>query len=375
MYHNYYSKSEFLTDMISKVYPMSKITASSPESLADLLKDKLDLLLLRNICSGNGLDVNLSYLSRHLRKHRNSIRERVRNLLSQKIIDRPIIPFFGLFIEYPLLVSAYADLPDSEKVNEWLRRDRNVFAAFRVREGEYNTILFEFHKSVWHYHIWRDNLVRENKIPGRGERAPSTVNYFSNQLIEKYDPAAGIALIEEEFGKKGKIEINGYTLDKLALRVLQYLVNGEGIKLNENLLSKELGIHRRTIMKRVSKLMASGLILDPVCRFPSFFVPPNFLLVLSMVEIKGSREQIMKDIAQDPHVTLAYRISEGRFNTLLFESHLSIEDYLVWEKRYTDHYPGCFGSAKINYLSPRMTISIDQQKVSLSIIEDRLAAL
>lgn len=157
--------------------------------------------------------------------------------------------------------------------------------------------------------------------------------------------------------------------------MLQYLVNGEGIKLNENFLSKELGIHRRTIMKRVSKLMASGLILDPVCRFPSFFVPPNFLLVLSMVEIKGSREHIMKDIAQDPHVTLAYRISEGRFNTLLFESHMNIEDYLVWEKRYTDHYPGCFGSAKINYLSPRMTISIDQQKVSLSIIEDRLAAL
>lgn len=168
IYHIYYSKSEFLTDMISNVYPMSKITTSSPESLADLLKDKLNLLLLRNICSGNGLDVNLSYLSRHLRRHRNSIRERVRNLLSQKIIDRPIIPFFGLFIEYPLLVSAYADLPDSEKVNEWLRRDRNVFAAFRVREGEYNTILFEFHKSVWHYHIWRDNLVRENKIPGGG---------------------------------------------------------------------------------------------------------------------------------------------------------------------------------------------------------------
>jgi len=362
--------------MIPKVYPMSKITTAPPESIADLLKDKLNLLLLRNICSGNGLDVNLSYLSRHLGKHRNSIRDRVRGLLENRIIDRPIYPFFGLFIEYPLLVAAYADLPDSEKVNDWLMKDKNVFAAFRVREGEYNTILFEFHKSVWHYHIWRDNLVRENKIPGRGERAPSTVYYFSNQLIEKYDPAAGMALIEEGFKREGeKIKINGYTLDKLALRVLQNLVNGEGIKLNENFLSKELGIHRRTIMKRISKLKASGLILDPVCRFPSFFVPPNFLLVFSMVEIKGSREQIMKDIMQDPHVTLAYRISEGRFNTLLFESHLSIEDYLVWEKRYTDRYPGCFGSAKINYLSPRMTISIDQQKVSLSIIEDRLKAL
>ncbi|MGQ9514905.1 MAG: hypothetical protein ACUVTL_07660 [Thermoproteota archaeon] len=361
--------------MIPSVYPISKITASSQDIIADLLKDKLNLLLLKNICSGNGLDVNLSYLSRHLRRHRNSIRERVRELLKNRIIDRPIFPFFGLFIEYPLLVTAYADLPDNGKVNEWLMKDKNVFAAFRVREGEYNTILFEFHKSVWHYHIWRDNLVRENKIPGRDERAPSTVYYFSNQLIEKYDPAASIALIEEEFEKKNKVEINGYKLDKLALKILHCLIYGMGIKVNENLLSKELGIHRRTIMKRISKLKASGLILDPVCRFPSFFVPPNFLLVLSMVEIKTSRERIMRDLAQDPHVTLAYRISEGRFNTLLFESHLSIEDYLIWEKSYTDRHAGCFGSAKVNYLSPRMTISIDQQKVSLGIIDDKLKEL
>jgi len=352
---------------------LSKTATKATEKIADSLKEELNLRLLRNICSGNGLDVNLSYLSRHLRRHRNSIRERVRNLLSHKIIDRPIFPFFGLFKEYPLLVAAYADLPDSERVNEWLRNDRNVFAAFRVREGEYNIMLFEFHESVWDYHIWRDALVLEDKIPRRGERAPSTVYYFANQLIEKYDPTAGATLIEEEFkGKKDRIDINGYEIDRLALQVLQHLVNGEGIKVNENLLSKELGVHRRTIAKRISKLRDAGLILDPCCRFPSFFVPPNYLLVFSMVEIRDSREQIIRDIQRDPHVSLAYRISEGRFNTLLFESHLSIEDHLIWEKEYSDRYPGCFGSTKINYLSPRMTISIDQQKVSLGIIDDKL---
>jgi len=358
--------------MIGEVPSMSKMGPKADDKIADLLKDQINLNLLRNICSGKGLDVNLSYLSRHLRRHRNSIRERVRNLLQHKIIDRPIFPFFGLFKEYPLLVAAYADLPDNERVHKWLRNDRNVFAAFRVREGEYNTMLFEFHQSVWSYHVWRDALVLDDKIPRRGERAPSAVYYFANQLIEKYDPTAGATLIEEEFAKRDGIDINGYEIDKLALQVLQHLVNGEGIKVNENLLSKELDVHRRTISKRISKLREAGLILDPCCRFPSFFVPPNYLLVFSMVEIKDSREQIIKDIQRDPHVSLAYRISEGRFNTLLFESHLSIEDHLIWEKEYSDRYPGCFGSTKINYLSPRMTISIDQQKVSLGIIDDKL---
>jgi hypothetical protein len=362
-------------EMTLALLPISKAGVPEAGRISALLGDKLNLLLLRNICSGNALDVNLSYLSRHLRVHRNSIRERVRRLLSHRIIDRPVFPFLGLFAEFPLLVAAYADLPDDERVHRWLRDDKNGFAAFRVREGEYNMMLFEFHKSVWHYHVWRDALVREKKIPQRGERAPSTVNYFANQLIEKYDPAAGFRLIEDEFKRRGRVEINGYAIDRLALQVLGHLVNGDGIKVNENLLSKELDIHRRMITKRIAKLREARLVHDPVCRFPSFFVPPNFLLVLSMLEIKGSREQIMGDIGQDPHVSLAYSISGGRFNTLLFESHLSIEDHLVWEKEYEERYPGCFGSAKINYLSPRMTISIDQQKVSLGMIEDRLGEL
>ena len=148
---NHPNQFVFLTEMTGKMPSVSKMGPMAEENIADLLKDKINLNLLKNICSGNGLDVNLSYLSRHLKRHRNSIRERVRKLLKNGIIDRPIFPFFGLFMEYPLLVSAYADLPDNERVHEWLRNDRNVFATFRVREGEYNTMLFEFHKSVWHY--------------------------------------------------------------------------------------------------------------------------------------------------------------------------------------------------------------------------------
>ena len=93
-----------------------------------------------------------------------------------------------------------------------------------------------------------------------------------------------------------------------------------------------------------------------------------------MLEVRKPR-QFLSDIAKDPHVTLAYNISEGRYNVLLFECHMDIEDYLRWENSYGTKYPACFGSIKNNYLSPRMTLSIDQQKVSLGIIRQRLRKL
>jgi len=339
--------------------------------MPDLLDDRPNLLLLQDICSGNGLEVNLTYLSWRLKRHRNTIRERVRSLLTHKIIDRPVVPFLALFREYPLLVVVYADLPDDERVSKWIREDRNIFGAYRVREGEYNMMLFEFQKDVWSYHVWRDALVSDGKIPERGERTPSNALYFSNKLIVKYQPSAAMDLIEEQFAKGGEIEINDYVLDELALKVLKHLLDGNGIEVNENFLSKRIGIHRSTIRRRIFKMQEEGLIHSPLCRFPLFFTPSNFLLVFSMLEVRKPR-QFLSDIANDPHVSLAYKISEGKYNVLLFESHLSIEDYLRWEKMYEDKYPGCFGSIKNSYLSPKMTISIDQQKVSLGIIEERL---
>ncbi|MBS7626287.1 Lrp/AsnC family transcriptional regulator [Candidatus Bathyarchaeota archaeon] len=335
----------------------------------------MNLRLLKRLCTGNGLSINLSYLSRHLRKHRNTIRERVRELTRNEVIDRPVFPFLALFKECPILVAVYADLPDDEKVQDWLRTDNNIFAAFRVREGEYNMMLFELHKSLWSYHTWREAIVREGKIPGRGERVPSTALYLSNELIEKYEPQAPVQLITEGF-KNGQIrEINGVELDDLTLDILTHLVNGEGISVNENLIAKELGVHRRTVSERVRKLIDAGVIMGPVCRFPSFFVPPNFLLIFSLIELRRDYEKFIREIHSDPHVSLAYRISEGRYNVLLFEAHLNLENYLKWESSYSAKFPNCFGSIKNTYLSPRMTISIDQQKVSLSIIEEKLRTL
>jgi hypothetical protein len=56
----------------------------------------------------------------------------------------------------------------------------------------------------------------------------------------------------------------------------------------------------------------------------------------------------------------------------LFGNHRNISDHLRWEESYRKRFPDSFGSANITYLSPEMTISFDQQIVSLSIFRTRL---
>ncbi len=341
--------------------------------LAIMLQDELNLQLLSKLCSGEGLSINLSYLSRKLRRHRNTIRERVRELIKYQVIDRPVYPFLALFKERPLLIAVYADLPDNEKVRTWLKEDANIFAAFRIREGEYNMMLFELHENLQTYHTWRETIVKDGKIPGRSQRIPSTAVYLSNMLMEKYEPNAPTELIKQNYQEKKVTKLNGFPLDDLSLSILSHLTNGEGISVNENILAKDLGVHRRTVNDRIQKMCDAEIIWKPLCRFPSFFVPPSFILVFSLVEIRRLSEEFLKDISSDPHVSLAYRISEGRYNMLLFEAHLNFEDYLRWESFYNSKYPECFGSIKNTYLSPNLKISIDQQKVSLGVISERLS--
>jgi DNA-binding Lrp family transcriptional regulator len=341
--------------------------------MSDLLNDRTNLLLLQEICAGNGLEVNLTYLSKRLKKHRNTIRQRSRSLFSHKVVDRPVVPFLALFKERPLLVAVYADLPEDAKVSRWIKEDAHIFGAYRVREGDYNMMLFEFHKDVSSYQDWRNTLVRRGKIPDRRVRTPSSALYLPNRHI-KFNPNAAVDLIEEDFAKRGEIEINGYVLDKLTVNVLRYLLEGKGIRVNENLLSKKIGIHRSTIRRRIMTMQEEGLIHRPLCRFPHFFTPSNYLLVFSMLEVNEPRK-FLSDISNDPHVSLAHSISEGRYNVLLFEAHMDMESYLRWESSYENKYPGCLGSIKNSYLSPRMTISIDQQKVSLGIIREKLREL
>jgi len=341
----------------------------------DLLDDVTNLEILKNVCSGSGVFVNMTWLSRHFKRHRNTVQKRVDDLIRNKIINPPVCPFVALYKAYPLLIVVFANFPDYSEVEKWLKTDKNIFAAFKIRDGDHNIMLFEFHKTVLDYQIWRDSLVKDGKIPPRQNRLASQRMYFSNELILKYEPNAPIRLMEEQFAKNNSLTINGYTLDKLAFKILKCLLEGKGVKVNENHLSHVLGIHRNTVGKRLRRLLRSEAILPPVCRFPNFFVPPNFLFVFSLVEIRDDYTKIISDIKKDPHVSFAFKISEGKFNLLLFSSHFDIEEFLTWDQRYRNRYADTIGAAEVHYLSPRMTVSIDQQKVSLGVINDRLSCL
>jgi DNA-binding Lrp family transcriptional regulator len=337
-----------------------------------MLDDEKNLLLLKNICSGRGVSVNVSVLSKLLRKHRNTVKERVAALLERGIIDRPVFPFIHLLNEYPLLVVTRADLPHSRKIEQWMKEDERIFASFKIREEEFNTMRFEFHTDLYDHYMWRESLVEKGVVPSRDTRSPSSVLFFSNRLIVKYKPSIGLNLIAEEIEKQGYSDIDGYELKGLDFEILKHLLEGRAIKVNESLLSREVGLSRRALQNRILKMTREGIILNPLCRFPLFFVPPGFILAFSLIEMKKHREDILVEWMKDPHLSIIYKTSTGRYNFLLFANHRSVEDHLMWEEKYSEIYPGCFGMAAITLLTPKMKVSIDQQKVSLGIIERRL---
>lgn len=344
--------------------------------MSDLFEDKENLILLENLVSGESVSVNFNALSKILGKHRNTIKKKVDLIFDRKILDRPICPFLGLYKVYPLLVVVRMNLPEDERVIKWVKEDPHIFAAFRSRQGEYNIVLFIYHESITSYQIWMDSIssvlkIRYN-VPDKDTRFVSSTAYFSNQLIIKYSPSSGMSLIEMDFRDKGELTINGHTLDETDLKIMKCLVSGEGIKINQSLLCQRTGLHRKTVEKRLGALLKEELISEPMCRFPSFFVPPNYIMTYSLFEIKDSRDKVMEEIRKDPHIPIAIKVIHERYNLLLFGNHRNISDHLRWEESYRKRFPDSFGSANITYLSPEMTISFDQQIVSLSIFRTRL---
>lgn len=344
--------------------------------MTDLLHDKDTLILLENLVSGKAVSVNFSALSKIFQKHRNTIKKKVEKIFDYKIIDRPVFPFQGLYKIYPLLVVIHIDLPENEDFIKWVKEDPYIFAAFRSRQGDYDTLLFVYHKNITNYQLWIESLPSilksEYGISERDATFVSETAYFSNQLMIKYNPSSGIHLMERDLQEKGGLTINEYSLDDLDLKIVKSLVSGMGIKVNNTLLCNKSGLHRKTVEKRINTLLREGLISNPVCRFPNFFVPPNYVLTYSLFEIKKSKEKVISEIRNDPHIPIALKIIYGKYNILLFGNHSSIGDHLRWEEGYRLRFPDSFGSANITYLSPEMTISFDQQIVSLSIIRDRL---
>ncbi len=340
-----------------------------------LLEDRRTLRVLKEVCRGTGVSVNLNYLSRTLGKHRNTIKKRVDELLKHRIINPPVFPFFALYRSYPLLITVFADISHTPETLRWMKEDKHIFAAFKIRRGPYNTMLILFHKNILNYHLWREHLTESGKIPSRHARTPSEAHFFSNQLMVEYEPNAGLRLLKAHVKKGKAITLRGCKIDELNLKILELLLNGKAIRVNEHLLGKKLGFHRKTLRKRLDALLKENIILAPVCRFPSFFVPPDCILQITQVEINIDKDKVLKYLKRDPHIPIAFHICEGRFNYLLFEVFFNLEEQVERSSKIREKFTGSIGMTDTTVLMETKAFNIDQQKVSLGAISNYIRAL
>jgi DNA-binding Lrp family transcriptional regulator len=304
--------------------------------MTDLLDDKNNLVILEELVSGNAVSVNYSHLSRYLEKHRHTMIRRVQRIFDCGLLKPPSVPFLGLAKVYPLLVILHIEVPDDERFIQWIKQDPYILAAFKTRHLEHNTILLIYHKNISSYLRWRESLpatmTAEYKIPEHLTRFASMTSYYANDLMVKYEPSSGMALVLKEFEDHGNIGIRGCILNSADLEVAQCLTNGIGLKINQTLLCEKTGLHRKTVQNRISALIKAGYIRIPVL----------------------------------------FKTLQGKYNAFVFSNHYRIEDHLRWDEEYRIRFSGCFGHASITYLTPMMTISFDWQIVSLLYIRNRM---
>lgn len=345
--------------------------------MSKLLNDPVNLKLLNLMVSGKGVEINISQLAKKLNKHRKTIKDRVNKLLENNIINKPQYPFSHLFKEYPLMVISRDNFLRDKKTKHFIEFDDHIFAAFFVKEEEYNTLMISFHKDVCSHVQWRDYIIRNEVIPKREEGYPLQVIYLGTGCFEKYTPSISARVIEENLKTKKQKTIRGIELDDLTFEILTRLLRGDGIRTNENFLAKELNIHRRTIERRIELLYYDNIVGRPACYFPRIIVPPEYILVKSLIQIKKEEEVVLKSFKNDPHINWIIKAVTGRggFNYVLFSTFYKIEDHLEWQEELDKLFPACIGALKDTYLSSKMTFSIDPEFVSLCIIQNKLKEL
>ena len=83
-----------------------------------IFEDQLNLKIMEQICSGNGVTVNVTELSNIFEKHRNTIKNNITKIFEHKILEKPSYPFSYLFKEWPLLVIEKANFKRDLKTND-----------------------------------------------------------------------------------------------------------------------------------------------------------------------------------------------------------------------------------------------------------------
>ena len=338
----------------------------------ELLEDEINLHLLRYLVSGNGVSVNINAISKDLKIHRATVKRRVEWLYEKEILTPPFYFFPYLYEAYPLLVLAKADMPRTKELIDFLKDDSHIFAAFSCMEGPYNTFLFEFFTSLESYHNWREQIVKEQKIPSRENSAQADVYIFSNKLTFKYDPNCFVRELRRNFDKNGFVEINGIKLDKTSFFILENVMNGKYVLRNDAFLSRELKISRKTVKNRVQIMTSKGIIGKPKCFFPNLFIPPGYNLIVSMIEVKSNIKQIKSYMTNNDNISRAQEASTGRYNFLIFSAFSTIENFFEMGDEMVSNFPDSIGGISNIILSSKTIHAIKPQKLSLTWIERKL---
>jgi len=337
-----------------------------------ILEDEINLRLLRYLVSGEGISVNIRAISKDLNIHRNTAKSKINKLFENKILTIPFYSFIHLYEVYPLLVLVKADMPRTEEIIGFLKDDSHIFAAFSCMEGPYNTFLIEFFKNLESYQDWREKIVKEQKIPSRQSRSPADAYIFSNKLAFKNDPNCYIKNIRKQYEINNLLEINGYKIDKTSFYILENLMMGKYIQRNDTFLSNELSLNRKTINRKVKKLIDKRIVSEPKCFFPNLFIPPQYNLIVSMVEIKSNKQKIKNFILNNNNISRAQDASMGRYNLLMLSAFKTIEDFFNLGEKLMSKFPDSIGALSNIILSSKTIYTIKPQKLSLAWIERQL---
>ncbi len=338
-------------------------------------EDLVSLKLLEYLVYGIGVEINITELSKIFEKHRNTITNKINKFFEHKIIDRPFCSFTHIFDKHSLMVIEKGDFPRDLKTNTWIEKDPYIWTAYFVKEEEYNTLLLILIGDLFTYDKWHESIETESKIT-LGERIyPSDPIFLSTKSIIKFDPTEPLILIEASFNSNQTLTINNLELDELSIKLLNALLMGQGIRINENFLARELNVNRRTVQRRIDSLIENNVISRPVCRFPNLWAPPGYFQVLSLVEIKKNKNQILNSLKKDPHIPFLINANYRRYNLVMFSVFKQMDEHLIWQENYDQRFPKSFGAIKNTYLSPAMTFPIDQEYISMCYIQELISQI
>jgi DNA-binding Lrp family transcriptional regulator/predicted regulator of amino acid metabolism with ACT domain len=119
--------------------------------------------------------------------------------------------------------------------------------------------------------------------------------------------------------------------DEINLRLLRYLVSGNGVMVNVRAMAKKMGVHRATVQRKINLLYSSKILNPPFYSFPQLYIEYP-LLVLVKADMPRSLD-IKEFFIDDSHIFAAFSCMEGPYNTFLIEFFRDLESYHSWREQ------------------------------------------